>query len=235
MGVARSRGGGRGLFVRKLVQRWTERRPGGTSGDASTTGGSAGAISGGNGGTGRDRGSRRGRRLSGNGWHAPHRIRRRVPKRRRPKSYVGCEFWPTVLANPVWSIFDFAVGVANSGTQVADITVTRGTKTWTAQVQPNGLGVIYLDWVPELKGPDADVCASGTPPHESVRVDDGAYKLVSTLPVTVWQFNALEYQATGGPAARIGRTAQEPSRAASSSAFRWGASRSPRTPRCSCR
>src|SRR5262249_28733072 len=25
------------------------------------------------------------------------------------KSYVGCEYWPTVTANDVWSIFDYAV------------------------------------------------------------------------------------------------------------------------------
>src|SRR5689334_8604047 len=24
------------------------------------------------------------------------------------KSYIGCDYWPTVVANAVWSIFDFA-------------------------------------------------------------------------------------------------------------------------------
>ena len=30
------------------------------------------------------------------------------------RSYVGCDYWPTVTTNPVWSIFDFAVVVANA-------------------------------------------------------------------------------------------------------------------------
>src|SRR5262245_37625292 len=35
------------------------------------------------------------------------------------RTYVGCEFWPTVTYNPVYSVFDFAVVVANAGTQPA--------------------------------------------------------------------------------------------------------------------
>jgi hypothetical protein len=31
------------------------------------------------------------------------------------QSYVGCDYWPTVVANDVWSIFDFTVVVANAG------------------------------------------------------------------------------------------------------------------------
>src|SRR5262245_18895684 len=27
------------------------------------------------------------------------------------KSYIGCDYWPTVTANAVWNIFDFAVVV----------------------------------------------------------------------------------------------------------------------------
>src|SRR5262245_23532676 len=30
------------------------------------------------------------------------------------KTYIGCDFWPTVTLNAVWSIFDFAVVVANA-------------------------------------------------------------------------------------------------------------------------
>src|SRR5581483_9557709 len=40
------------------------------------------------------------------------------------KSYIGCDYWPTVVANAVWSIFDFAVVISNPGTDAADITVT---------------------------------------------------------------------------------------------------------------
>lgn len=116
------------------------------------------------------------------------------------KSYIGCDFWPTVVANNVWSIFDYAVVVANAGDEPADVTVTRGASTLTtATIQPNSLQKLYLPWVPELKGPDADACGSATPLSATVRLPDGAYHLVTTRPVTVYQFNALEYQASGGP------------------------------------
>src|SRR5678815_1730232 len=37
------------------------------------------------------------------------------------RSYVGCDYWPTVNANNVWSIFDFAAVVANTGATAADV------------------------------------------------------------------------------------------------------------------
>jgi hypothetical protein len=116
------------------------------------------------------------------------------------KTYIGCDFYPTVVANNVWSTFDFAVVVANAGDQAADVTVTRnGQMAGSAQVQPNSLATIYLPWVPELKGPDADECGSSTPLAQTVRANGGAYYLHSTVPVTVYQFNALEYKGQGGP------------------------------------
>src|SRR5689334_5125014 len=42
------------------------------------------------------------------------------------KSYIGCDYWPTVVANNVWDIFDFAVVVANGQTTDAEITVEGG-------------------------------------------------------------------------------------------------------------
>lgn len=116
------------------------------------------------------------------------------------RSYIGCDFWPTVVGNNVWSIFDYAVVVANAGDDPADVTVTRNGKTEaTVTIQPNALEKLYLPWVPELKGPDADECGSATPIASTVRSPGGAYHLVSTKPVTVYQFNALEYAGQGGP------------------------------------
>jgi hypothetical protein len=114
-------------------------------------------------------------------------------------SYVGCEFWPTVTVNSVWSIFDFAAVVANAGATPANVTVTGyGGVHQTATVAPNQLAAIYLPWVPALKGPDADECSSAPLPAGSVLQRGGAYHLVSTAPVTVYQFNALEYAGMGG-------------------------------------
>ncbi|WP_437589444.1 IgGFc-binding protein [Sorangium sp. So ce1000] len=119
------------------------------------------------------------------------------------KSYIGCDFWPTVTANIVWSTFDYAVVVANAGDAIAEVEVTRdGASVAHAEVKPNSLTKIYLPWVPELKGPDATECTGGDSISSSVRVDGGAYHLVSTRPVTVYQFNALEYKGEGGPAGK---------------------------------
>ena len=116
------------------------------------------------------------------------------------KSYIGCDFWPTVVANNVWSVFDYAVVVANAGDEPADVTVTRGGGTVAQDTVPaNGLKTIYLPWVPELKGPDADSCGSATPLSSTVKLTDGAYHLVTSRPVTVYQFSALQYAPQGGP------------------------------------
>ncbi|HVH46297.1 MAG TPA: IgGFc-binding protein [Labilithrix sp.] len=117
----------------------------------------------------------------------------------RLKSYVGCDYWPTITPNVVWSIFDYAVVVANTGPHEAAITVTGPNGTNKTATVPSGqLRKIYLPWVPALKGGDADAC--GAPPdlEGSVIVNEGAYHLVSSSPVTVYQFNALEYTGEGG-------------------------------------
>ena len=119
------------------------------------------------------------------------------------KTYIGCDFWPTVVANNVWSVFDYAVVVANAGDEPADVTVTRGgSQLGSVSIPPNQLQTLYLPWVPELKGPDADACGTATPLPGTVRVPQGAYHLVSSRPVTVYQFNALEYAPQGGPAGK---------------------------------
>jgi hypothetical protein len=119
------------------------------------------------------------------------------------KSYIGCDYWPTVTANSVWSIFDFTVVVANTQGSVAHVTVTGpGGVNQTASVMPNSLVKIYLPWVKALKGPDADSCGETPEFSQSVLARASAYHLVSSIPVTVYQFNALEYQGQGGPAGK---------------------------------
>ena len=117
------------------------------------------------------------------------------------RSYVGCEFWPTVVFNPVWSVFDFAAVVANASAEPAQIAVDRGgASIATSTVAPGEVGVVYLPWVNALKGGDFDGCTSGARPTASTLVPQGAYHLTSSVPVTVWQFSPLEYMAgAGGP------------------------------------
>lgn len=116
------------------------------------------------------------------------------------KSYVGCDFYPTVVANSVWDIFDFAAIVANAGTEEARVTVT-GPNAFKKEaiVGPGRLVKIYLPWVKELKGGEADSCGRGVPLGGTVRANKAAYHLVTSKPVTVYQFNALEYEGKGGP------------------------------------
>ncbi len=116
------------------------------------------------------------------------------------KSYVGCDYWPTVVANNVWSIFDYAVVVANAGTTPASITITGPAAfTKTDTIQPGQIEKFYLPWVVNLKGPDFNAETSAVPMTASVVEHGGAYHVVSSVPVTVYQFNALEYGPQGGP------------------------------------
>ncbi len=115
-------------------------------------------------------------------------------------SYIGCDYYPTVTLNPVWSGFTFAAAVANAGEQIADITVTRGPSTIAqTSIMPHSLATIPLPWVPELKGGDADACQKTPEPGATRLVTQGAYRLRSTGPVTVYQFSPLEYELSPAP------------------------------------
>jgi len=114
-------------------------------------------------------------------------------------SYTGCDFWPTVTVNPVWSVFDFAAVVANTQTVTATVTVTGpGGVDDSVTVKPSSLTPVYLPWVSALKGGDFDPCTTYTTLNTSVSATASAYHLTSTVPVSVYQFNALEYQGKGG-------------------------------------
>jgi hypothetical protein len=123
------------------------------------------------------------------------------------KSYVGCDYWPTVTANSVSSDFDFAVVVANTSMNVANVTVTGPNNfNQTATVQPSALTKIFLPWVQATKLAEVMCVLTlqgptlGAPPlTQSVLARKSAYHLVSSVPVTVYQFNPLEYQGVGGP------------------------------------
>ena len=116
------------------------------------------------------------------------------------KSYIGCDYWPTVTANAVWSVFDYAVVVSNPGSVAVNVTVTGGALSAqkTATIAPGELTYIGLPWVPALKGKDASSLGQPTPMTASVFAAKGAYHLVSDAPVLVYQFNALEYKAGTG-------------------------------------
>ncbi len=117
-------------------------------------------------------------------------------------TYVGCDFWPTVLPNVVGTWFDYAVVVSNAGSNTAEITIEfAGNVIDSGEIPPGKLQKFFLPWVDDLKHWTA-LCDTGTPqPGEltSKRTPDSAYHLTSTYPVTVSQFNPIEYGPQGGP------------------------------------
>lgn len=104
------------------------------------------------------------------------------------RSYIGCEYWPTpALNSQVPSEFEFAVAIANPQLVPARVTVERGDVEQAAvTIAPGELETIRLPWVTDLKG-TFQMERSGV-------VADGAYRVRSDVPVSVYQFNPLEYR-----------------------------------------
>lgn len=115
-------------------------------------------------------------------------------------SYIGCDYWPTVTLNPVYTGFDFAVAVANPQSSSVTITVSGGALTQPVVVMvPAGqVQSIKLPWVAALKGPQFDQNTVVGKVGPSRIVKGGAYHLTAGLPVSVYQFNALEYEIEAG-------------------------------------
>ncbi len=114
-------------------------------------------------------------------------------------SYIGCDYYPTVTLNPVWSGFDYAIAVSNASNAPAQVTITRdGDTVRELAVGVDALEVITLDWVEALKGGDQDACQVPPEPGNSRLVEGGAYRLRSDRPVTVYQLSPLQYQREEG-------------------------------------
>ncbi|MFH1132715.1 MAG: IgGFc-binding protein [Pseudomonadota bacterium] len=105
------------------------------------------------------------------------------------RSYIGCNYWPTVTANsPLGRDFSFSVVVSNPQTEDVVVNVSSRTNLnlATEVIPAQSIGTIKLPWVDDLKlkhGQEASVLAK-----------DGAYHLESSAPVTVYQFNPLNYE-----------------------------------------
>jgi len=104
------------------------------------------------------------------------------------RAYIGCEYWPTpALNSQVPSEFDFAIVVANPQLVPARITVERaGVEQASTTVAPGALETIRLPWVTDLKGTFGQ--------ERSGVVAGGAYRVRSDVPVSVYQFNPLDYR-----------------------------------------
>ncbi len=121
---------------------------------------------------------------------------------REARSYIGCEYWAVPTTNSQLTVgdeqgaysipFTFAVVAANPQAVPARLVVERGGAVEVERdIEPGQLEVIELDWIAGLTGEQVE--------HQrSARVSDGAYRIESNVPVTVYQFNPLEYSETIG-------------------------------------
>ncbi|MSP15361.1 MAG: hypothetical protein EXR73_01900 [Myxococcales bacterium] len=111
-------------------------------------------------------------------------------------SYIGCEYFPTVTGNTVLDTFQFAVAISNTSSTPAQVTIEDGAlgAPITVNVAPGDVSVQRLPWVAALKacvGGGGTEC--GSPQNTGALAVRGAYHLRSTQPVTVYQFNPLDY------------------------------------------
>ncbi|MDO9018520.1 MAG: IgGFc-binding protein [Deltaproteobacteria bacterium] len=127
------------------------------------------------------------------------------------RSYLGCDYWPTVTSNTALDPrFSFAVVLSNPQGYEVHATITGGALTAPREVDlaPGAIETINLPWVSELvqlnpanRGCRADgsPCPDATAsPASSVIRRGGAYHVRSNGPIAAYQFNPLTYERTGG-------------------------------------
>lgn len=104
---------------------------------------------------------------------------------RRERSYIGCEYFPVFnLNNQLDSKFKPAVVIANPNLVAADVTIThRGKLIDSRTIAPGAVETIVLSYFSSLR-------LAGS----SALVHGGAYHLLSSVPVTVHQFNPLLFE-----------------------------------------
>jgi len=110
------------------------------------------------------------------------------------RSHWGCEFWPTIVANPVWSEFSPGLTLSNPGKNEASVEITGPSGFKHALLLPPGqTKSVKLAWVPELKGPEwSRINTSGARSASSSSTPAAAYKVISSYPIAAWQYSPLD-------------------------------------------
>ena len=105
------------------------------------------------------------------------------------RSYLGCSYYALPTANSYLdAVFSFAVAIANPQLVPARISIEGGSDVREERtIAPGALEVIRLPWIGALRSP-----AVGQE-HFSVRSPVPAYRITSSVPVTVHQFNPLSF------------------------------------------
>lgn len=116
------------------------------------------------------------------------------------RSYIGCEYWAVATSNSQLAFlgqdeaklcrpFSFAVAVGNPQSVTATVRVNSAELgELTVDVAPGEVRTIELPCAPELKGKVGEQSFS-------VRSLTAAHHIESDVPVTVYQFNPLEFEA----------------------------------------
>ncbi len=111
------------------------------------------------------------------------------------RTYLGCEYLAAPFAQTAEldrRRFEFVVVVANPNAQAAEVSIYRGPRLYEKRrIVPGGLEEIALPWVDGLSFPTGEEWSSAT-------IEDGAYRVRSTRPVIVSQFNPFEYASFEG-------------------------------------
>ncbi len=127
------------------------------------------------------------------------------------RSYLGCDYWPTVTANSQLDPhFEYAVVLSNPQTYAVHASITGGALTAPREVDlaAGAIETVVLPWVTELVGftPSFVGCMGGSDPncrtalapaHSTLR-RGGAYHVHSTGPIAAYQFNPLNFSREGG-------------------------------------
>ena len=127
------------------------------------------------------------------------------------RSYLGCDYWPTVTSNTALDPqFSFAVVLSNPQGYAVHATITGGALGAPREVDlaPGAIETVTLPWVAELVqlNPANRGCrADGSPCPDatagvasSVIRRGGAYHVRSNGPIAAYQFNPLTFERAGG-------------------------------------
>ena len=118
------------------------------------------------------------------------------------QSYIGCEYYAVTMLNHLLDqgTFFFSVSISNtSTTNTATATISGGGlgAPISRTIAPGALAEVTLPWVKPLScgvGP----CNAGQPPAPGTTLQaNGAYRIRTTEPVTVYQFSPRDYQIGG--------------------------------------
>jgi hypothetical protein len=128
------------------------------------------------------------------------------------RSYLGCDYWPTVTPNnQLGSAFDFAVVLSNPQTYPVNATITGGNLATPRSItlMPGAIETVSLPWVQDLiqrnvsfagcPSPGHPACQSAPPAVSALR-RNGAYHVHTNGPVAAYQFNPLNFRSPEGHA-----------------------------------